>query len=605
MCITLQNEYFPFKNIRIFPAFTPSLLSRLEVMQDNRAHLKPLPVPPLDATLPALRHAVSAVADADTLAATERAIEDFQANQGPALQSALEAFAANRDAANSSWLADRWLRDYLVVRTPLQTTSNVGFQINLRTETSGLDRAVDILRALALVHLKQADGSMPEEIDGRGNPLDANQWRCFNGALRIPRPDCDEVTFSELDTASRSIGVIVDGHVFDLRITDEQGRLASREQLRATLEVLRTNSDTAGSAASTGETAEPALDARLSYLGSAALAELPLPSETQATLRDQLFALHLIDDAQATEADLLRDLTFAPGHAWVYKPLTYEINLASNFAAMHVEHSTVDGATLVEAVRRVQEAVDSDAPTAANADADAAQADVAPLELSPIASAASIPTGDEYAVEIIEVPKLAKEELPFKFSADAMSQLILSIAQLLAFGRIRAVYEAVDMREYKAGRTECLRAVTPEAVAFAKQLVAGEPTIKTLQAALNAHRNWVIGCKTGRGIDRHLWALSFTSEKQSGAPLELLADPGVKAARTDFLSTTSIGSDAHIIRYVFAPTIPNGFGVNYTPKATSIEYCLTFNRDKAEQPEQFQANLTRAAELLADFLRTL
>ena len=203
------------------------------------------------------------------------------------------------------------------------------------------------------------------------------------------------------------------------------------------------------------------------------------------------------------------------------------------------------------------------------------------------------------------MPKLAKEELPFKFSADAMSQLILSIAQLLTFGRIRAVYEAVDMREYKAGRTECLRAVTPEAVAFAKQLVAGKPTVEALQEALNAHRNWVIGCKTGRGIDRHLWALSFTSEKQSGAPLALLADPGVKAARTDFLSTTSIGSDAHIIRYVFAPTIPNGFGVNYTPKATSIEYCLTFNRDKAEQPKQFQANLTRAAELLADFLRTL
>lgn len=574
-------------------------------MQDNRAHLKPLPVPPLDATLPALRHAVSAVADADTLAATERTIEDFQANQGPALQSALEAFAADRDAANSSWLADRWLRDYLTVRTPLQTTSNVGFQINLRTETSGLDRAVDILRALALVHLKQADGSMPEEVDGRGNPLDANQWRCFNGALRIPRPDCDEVTFSELGTASRSIGMIVDGHVFDLRITDEQGRLASREQLRAILEVLRTNSDTAGSAASTGETAEPALDARLSYLGSAALAELPLPAEAQVTLRDQLFALHLIDDAQATDADLLRDLTFAPGHAWVYKPLTYEINLASNFAAMHVEHSTVDGATLVEAVRRVQEAVDSDAPTSPSADADVTPADVAPLKLSPVTPAASIPTGDEYAVEIIEVPKLAKEELPFKFSADAMSQLILSIAQLLTFGHIRAVYEAVDMREYKAGRTECLRAVTPEAVAFAKQLVAGKPTVEALQEALNAHRNWVIGCKTGRGIDRHLWALSFTSEKQSGAPLALLADPGVKAARTDFLSTTSIGSDAHIIRYVFAPTIPNGFGVNYTPKATSIEYCLTFNRDKAEQPEQFQANLTRAAELLADFLRTL
>lgn len=595
-------------------------------MQDNRSHLKTLPVPPLGETLPTLRHAVSAVVDAETLAATDRAIEDFQANQGPALQTELEAFAADRDAADSSWLADRWLRDYLTVRTPLQTTTNVGFQINLHTETTGLDRAVDIVRALAAVHLQQADGSMPEEVDGRGNPIDANQWLCFNGALRIPRPECDEVTFSERGPESRSIGVIVGGHVFDLRITDKQGRLASREQLHATLEALRTNSDAAGS--TTSHPAEPALDTRLSYLGSAALAALSFSDDTLAILRDQLFGLHLVDDARSSDATLLRNLTFQPGHAWVYKPLTYEINLASNFVAMHVEHSTVDGATLVEAMRRVQEAVDSDAPTAANADADVTPADVTPLELSPVARVdgssatpdsasepASAPAGDEYAVKIVEVPKLAKEELPFKFSADAMSQLILSIAQQLTFGRIRAVYEAVDMREYKAGRTECLRAVTPEAVAFSEKLAtaaeasegagAEQPTVEALQAALNAHRNWVIGCKTGRGIDRHLWALSFTAEKQSGAPLPLLEDPGVKAARTDFLSTTSIGSDAHIIRYTFAPTVPNGYGVNYTPKATSIEYCLTFDRTKAEQPEQFQANLTRAAELLADFLREL
>ena len=102
-------------------------------MQDNRAHLKTLPVPPLGETLPTLRHAVSAVVNAEILAATDRAIEGFQANQGPALQTELEAFAADRDAADSSWLADRWLRDYLTVRTPLQATSNVGFQINLHT----------------------------------------------------------------------------------------------------------------------------------------------------------------------------------------------------------------------------------------------------------------------------------------------------------------------------------------------------------------------------------------------------------------------------------------------------------------------------------------
>ena len=591
-------------------------------MQDNRSSLKPLPVPSLDATLPALRRVVSAVTDSETLAATDRAIEDFQTGQGPSLQSALEEFAADRDAVHSSWLADRWLRDYLTVRTPLQSTTNVGFQINLRTATNGLDRAVDIVRALALVHLQQADGSMPEEIDGRGNPIDANQWRCFNGALRIPRPECDEVAFSELGVESRSIGVIVDGYIFDMPITDEQGKLASREQLRATLQDLRS-----AGAANTASQPTGCLDTRLSYLGSEALAELPLPDSTQGILRDQLFGLHLVDDADTCNADLLRKHTFEPGHAWVYKPLTYEINLASDFVAMHVEHSTIDGATLVEAMRRVQEAADE----TANADVVSIDAGTPGLQLSPIpdvdhpkAASTFNPAhkDHEYEVRIVEVPKLAREELPFKVSADAMSQLILSIAQQLTFGHIRAVYEAVDMREYKAGRTECLRAVTPEAVAFAQRVVAtasetdsaitGEEKrklVEGLQAALNAHREWVIGCKTGQGIDRHLWALAFTAEKceekptDGSAPLPLLADPGVVAARTDFLSTTSIGSDAHIIRYTFAPTVPHGYGVNYTPKAHSIEYCLTFRRSEAEKPEEFQDNLTRAAELLAQVLK--
>ena len=598
---------------------------KCEGMADNRAALKTLPVPDLGATLERLHTVVSAVVDAPTLATTEHTIRDFAASPGPELQEALLRFAAEKDSADSSWLADRWLQDYLTVRAPLPLATNVGFQINLATNSTGLDRAVELISILARLHLLQAADRMPEERDTRDQPIDAAQWRCFNGALRHPAPDCDTVTFCELDETSRSIGVLANGHMFNVQITDDAGQLASDDALRGALETVL--SQAAG---------EPGHTTERSYVGSGGLAsdiESLRDSDAYHTLQNHLFAVNLLE-LDVTEAEALRSVAFDAGRAWVYRPITYQINIATggqidDFAAMHVEHSTVDGATLVTAMARAQQIRDGELEAGVAGDAageTAGGAWAGPLPVEEMtwedqgAGATETPQRD-LRVDLVQVPRVPNAELPMKFSADAMSQLILSIAQELTYGRIRAVYEAVDMREYKAGRTECLRAVTPEAVAFAQALVraqggvgdggrgargdetSGESLADLLRAALDAHRGWVIGCKTGNGIDRHLWALAFTAEKEGLGSLDLMADPGVIAARTDFLSTTSIGSDRQIVRYVFAPTVPNGFGVNYTPGAEKIEYCLTWDAATAEKPEEFQRNLVRAGEMLTSFLR--
>ena len=55
------------------------------------------------------------------------------------------------------------------------------------------------------------------------------------------------------------------------------------------------------------------------------------------------------------EARRLRAGAFATGHYWTYKPLTYELAADdSGWAALLVEHSTVDGATLVQTVADIQ-----------------------------------------------------------------------------------------------------------------------------------------------------------------------------------------------------------------------------------------------------------
>src|SRR5699024_4572794 len=46
---------------------------------------------------------------------------------------------------------------------------------------------------------------------------------------------------------------------------------------------------------------------------------------------------------------------FLPGHAWVYKPISYIMGLNSGVLAAHVEHSVMQAGTLATAVTRMQQ----------------------------------------------------------------------------------------------------------------------------------------------------------------------------------------------------------------------------------------------------------
>ncbi|WP_448852633.1 choline/carnitine O-acyltransferase [Corynebacterium sp. 335C] len=574
---------------------------------------KPLPVPELADTADRVVRAVSAVADDATTRATRAAFDAFIAEdgEGPALQERLLDFAAERAANGSSWLAGRWLQDYLTVRTPLPLTTNVGFRFRLDTAGEGVDRVAEALHRIASLHLLQAGGLMPTEVDARGNLTDPGQWECLAGGVRVPAEGGDMVLRDVSGSANREVGVSRNGRVWAVRVSDDRGHPLPVDALRGAVAKLLELAGADGDA-----DAVPFLAP--SHLGSSELAPLldrmledPANAAAHERLADFLCMVNLVDQGDADEAELLRRCAFDAGHAWAYKPVTYELAVDGGWSCLHVEHSTVDGATLVTAIRRLQ------GTTVMSGAADAPEPEE--LRWAPDAETAGelrerIAAYDGAAgrlrVRILDVPRVPADELPFKVSADALAQFILSIAQQLAFGRVRAVYEAVDMREYRAGRTECLRAVTPEAVALARALAGsrddGASPADLLRAALDAHRGWVKACKAGAGFDRHLWALRFTAEEavargRLDAIPALFDDPGIAAARTGFLSTTSIGSDAQIVRYAFAPTVEGGFGVNYTPHADHVEYCIIHD-EAAEGADAFLAALPDAAELLRGLL---
>ena len=567
--------------------------------------LKPLEVPPLDGTLDAYQHALAAVLDGPELEHALAVVENFRTGSGPKLDAALRERAETRAAHGTNWLHDEWYSGYLTVREPLTLSTNVAFQLALPLESSpsrhvpaGLDRAVEFIRRAATVHLQVASRNIPEDVDARGNRITLNQWFVYADSTRLPLGNEDQIFRSTLDETNREIGVFINGRLFAVPLTDSAGALVSAEALRAALEAIQ------------AAAAEPAaIDFNApSLLGSGVLEDL-LPNMLEQGLNhrvydrlgDMLFTVELLTDNGATDAQRMREATFTPRGAWVYKPLSYQVSLHDDWTAVNVEHSCIDGATLLTAMQRIQT---TEVPAEASTELTQLEAEELVWTLDE-GTAAEIRThADAYAeraskftVQIVTAPHRPPADVPFKFSRDAAAQLTMTIAQQLTYGRIRAVYEAVDMREYRAGRTECLRAATPEAVAFARKLVAGTATNDDLLAAANAHRGWVKRCKSGNGFDRHIQMMATIDASDP-----FFTDDAVLAARWDFLSTTSVGGPHQIVRYSFAPTVPEGFGISYTPLTDATEFCISWNVDTAEKPEEFTANLVKASEMLWDFL---
>ncbi len=556
--------------------------------------MKTLPVPPLDATLNRYRATVAPLLTEAEQAATAARVDAFAHGEGPALQRGLEEFAAAEDAAGRSWLSEAWLDGYLTTRGPITLISNVGLLLNWPGSATGIERAADLVHRMAVVHLAWLRGELPTESTPRGEAVDSQQLRYLAGGLRHPVTGSDEFVQGPSEAADREIVVFRDGAPYALRISDSEGRALSVPALAAGLAEL------------TGQSAgDRAGFTHPSYVGSEAgaalLDRLLADQENAATYRRltrALFVVNLTEGATDPD-DYLRRASFGLGYAWVYKPVTYDIDLTADLAAVHLEHTVVDGSTLKRVTRLAQEVVPDPATGPAP-------------EWEPLqwrldeALATDIDEGvrryaelaDDLQVRTVFLPLPAPAALPFKLSLDGAQQWVMLFAQLAYRGGApRSTYEAVDMREYRAGRTECLRPVTAEALELARALQAGTAEPEQLFAALSAHKAWVIACKTGNGIDRHLFGLRMIAARNGQTP-ELFTDPAYTRLTTDFLSTTSLGDPHQIVRFAFAPTSAGGIGISYSTDAGVLEFCLSYRQSEHEGIDGFVQGLIDGTEAL-------
>ena len=222
------------------------------------------------------------------------------------------------------------------------------------------------------------------------------------------------------------------------------------------------------------------------------------------------------------------------------------------------------------------------------------------------------------------------------FSPDAFVQMAFQAAYYGLYGRIENTYEPAMTKVFLHGRTEAIRAISPESASFVRTFWGSNPApqkIDALRKATVKHTATTKECSKAQGQDRHLYALycvwqravddegaeaaslssggysspadgsaspaperedakngdakQQSSVKHQQSPSSrmpaLFADAGWDKINNTILSTSNCGNPS-LRQFGFGPTSAEGFGIGYIIKEDSVSICAS---SKHRQTQRF------------------
>ncbi|BGP50969.1 hypothetical protein JCM10450v2_006895 [Rhodotorula kratochvilovae] len=309
------------------------------------------------------------------------------------------------------------------------------------------------------------------------------------------------------------------------------------------------------------------------------------------------------------------------GNRWWDKPLQW-IVYKNGEAGCIGEHSCMDGTPTARLNDFLTKRIISGKPFAASSSASGTPAPaLLPFELDSTSRKHIADAEKEFAAHIAPYDvhytvytRYGKEGIKrMKTSPDGWCQMLFQIAYYLTFNRPCATYEAAQTRRFQLGRTETVRILTPESLAFVRALVdspASQQTADKLalfKAAIQHHGSDMKLAASGSGIDRHLFGLKMLAASSPEVTAEerasimegegLFADPLVKESGTWRLSTSQVYI-RHAPVYGWGPVVEGGLGLPYMIHPDELQLSVTCQKDVPGAA--FIENFRRAADMLMD-----
>lgn len=594
----------------------------------NEEHLPRLPLPRLEDSAERFLAWCAPLLSAAELAGTEAAVSSFLAADSPAreLQRELEEHAAGHDVP--SWLDRFWTHRYLGVRGRIAPDEN--FVVLFEDSGQGqVERAAGIVAAAVEYKLRLDHEEIPPAML-RGRPLSMEQQKYLFATTRVPGLEVDTIRAPYTPqqpgpSRSRHIAVLCRGQAFRLDVLDEHG---SPHPLGAVEAGLRAVLAAASAPVAGSTSVGPLTTLPRTQWAEHRRALLDRSPDNAASLEAVESALLCVVLEQAAPADAREAgehlLHGNSADRWFDRSLTVVV-FADGCAGVSVEHSCLDGTTVLAFVDTVLEQAGERRSTAPGQPSPAGPAAVpstvpavVPLAFDlddrlhdSVREAATsfAARGAEIATAVASFDEFGARRIKqLGVSPDAFVQLAFQLAHRRVRGCLGSTYEPIATRQYRLGRTETMRVVTPEAARFVAAMDdprAGPAARRTaFRDAAAAHAARARDCQAGQGPERHLWTiLQLRRERgeDEGEWLALYRSPGWRALRDDCLSTSSTPA-RHIRFCAFAPTGPRCIGIAYMVLPDRLGLHLSAPRARAGELQEFVDRLQGVVGELRDLL---
>jgi carnitine O-acetyltransferase len=438
----------------------------------NEEHLPRVPVPTLAATCERFLEWSAPLLDDDGRARTEKAVQEFLAPDSPAhdLQRQLEQYDARPEVG--SWLDEFWPYRYLGRRDRIALNANFFFLFHHSGEDQ-VTRAAGLVAA-AVDYKLRLDAEEIPPAQQRGRPLSMVQNKFLFSATRIPGAVQDTVRtpYSESmpgPSTARHIVVFHRDTPFRLDVLDPEGRPYDRVDLADALRRIMTGGPFVADRSSAVGHLTTMARAEWATTRQALLDVAPGNAAALEDVETALFALCLEDYAPADTKQACDHLLAGDsGNRWFDKSFSLLV-FADGTAGINVEHCGLDGTTILSFVDTLLTAP----PVHPSVHG---RPEHAPIEFA-LDDALRTTTREaagsfaEYAAATATCPlsfadfgsSRAKE---LGMSPDAFVQMAYQLAHRRAKGFSGATYESIATRQFRHGRTEAMRVVTPEVLTF-------------------------------------------------------------------------------------------------------------------------------------------
>ncbi|MFI6042842.1 choline/carnitine O-acyltransferase [Nocardia sp. NPDC051321] len=587
-----------------------------------------VPLPTLEDSCARFLRWCAPLLTADELATTEAAVDELLRADGPGRT--LHAALAEYDATPGvgSWLDLFWPSRYLGRRDRIALNANFFFlfrddtTLAASTAATQVDRAAGIISAAVDYKLSLDAEAIPPVLQ-RGQALSMWQNKYLFSETRIPgeTQDSVRVPYSEEwpgPSDAKHVVVFFRGSMFRMDVLGQDGAPYSLDDLACGLrEVLKAGARSTRTDSAVGHLTTKA---RAEWAASrqALLAE-PTNAAALDTIETALFCVCLEDFAPRDELHACDQLLHGDSaNRWFDKAVSF-IVFADGQAGINIEHCGLDGTTILSFVDAMLEVSAPEHAARSGARAQGLPA-VEPIEFvldaaqrNDIAAAGAdfARYAAENATQTVSFEDFGTTRAKqLGISPDAFAQLSYQLAHRRSKGITGATYESIATRQYRNGRTEAMRVITPEMVAFVDAVqdpAVDQPAkLAAARTAAAAHVARAKECQAGAAPEQHLWELQWIQRRRGAEldvtePISLYDSPGWVIMRDDYLSTSSAPS-VNIRYFGFGSTSPRCIGVAYVLLPDRWNLYLATPTTVADQMHAFADHLRTAVADLAALL---